>query len=90
MGAWHKLKRIGSYVRTRWRSTDPDSYFQYKRGRERERKQSERGRENVERAAERERKDVEREREYSEPYTAERIAEEPQTEAPGDDTSKPK
>ena len=90
MGAWHKLKRIGTYVRTRWRSTDSDSYFQYKRGRELERKQAEQGRENVERAAERERKDAEREREYSERYTAERTAEEPQTGAPRDDTSEPK
>jgi hypothetical protein len=89
VGAWDKLKNVGSYVRRRWRSTAPDSYFQYKRRRERARKQAERGREDAERAAERERHEAERRREYDERYTAERRAEEPQTEAPRNDTSKP-
>jgi hypothetical protein len=82
-GAWDKLKRVGSYVRMGWRSSDRDSYFQYKRGRERERKRAERGHENAERSAEHEREDAQREREYSKRYTAERTAEEPQTEPLG-------
>jgi hypothetical protein len=89
VGAWEKLRNAGSYVRARWRSHAPDSYFQYKRRRERERKQAQRGREDAERSAERERKQAERGREHAERYAAERTAEEPQTEAPRDDTSKP-
>jgi hypothetical protein len=89
VGAWDKLRNVGSYVRKRWRSHGPDSYVEYKRRRERERKQAERGREDAERSAERERQKTERGREYAERYTAERTAEESQTEAPRNDTSKP-
>jgi hypothetical protein len=89
MGAWDKLRKAGGYIR-RWRgSHGPDSYSQYKRGRERERKQAERGRESDERSAERERGEAERGREYEERYTAERTAEEPQGEAPRDDVRRP-
>jgi hypothetical protein len=88
MGAWDRLRKVGSDVLKRWRSRDPDSYFQYKRRRERERKQAERGRDDAERSAERQREEAERGREYGERYTAERAAEEPQTDAPRDDTSK--
>jgi hypothetical protein len=42
VGVGDKLKNIGTYVRKRWRSTDPDSYDHYRRGRERTRKQAER------------------------------------------------
>jgi hypothetical protein len=89
MGAWDRLRKVGGEVLKRWRSRDPDSYFQYKRRRERERKQAERGRDDAERSADRKREKAERGREYGERYTAERAAEEPQTEAPRDDTSKP-
>jgi hypothetical protein len=89
VGAWDKLRNVGNYVRQRWRSHGPDSYFQYKQRRERERKQAERGREDAERSAERERQKAERGREYAERYTAERTVEEPKTEAPRDDTNKP-
>jgi hypothetical protein len=89
VGAWDKLRNVGSYVRNRLRSHGPDGYFQYKRRRERERKQADRGREDAERSVERERQEAQRGREYEERYTAERRAEEPQTEAPRDDTSKP-
>jgi hypothetical protein len=89
MGAWDKLRKVGSYIRKRWRSRAPDSYSQYKRGRDRERKRAELGREYAERSADREREEAERGREYADRYTAERAAEEPQTEAPRDDTSKP-
>jgi hypothetical protein len=89
MGAWDKLRNIGNYLRTRWKSTDPDSYHQYRAGRERERKQAEQRREDAERSNEREREGAERERDYEERYTAERAAEEPRTEATRRDTSQP-
>jgi hypothetical protein len=84
-----KLRIIGNYMRTRWKSTDPDSYDQYSAGRERERKQGEQRREDVERSGERGREGAERERQQEERYTAERAAEEPRTEVPRRDTSQP-
>ena len=77
MGAWDKLRNIGNYVRRRWPSADPDSYYQYKGARERERKQTERTREQAERVDEQGRVSAERGRENEERYTAERVAEEP-------------
>ena len=88
MGVWDKLRNIADSVRKRWPSKDPDSYYQYRVGRDRERKQAERGREDAERSHERERKGADRAREYEERYAAERVAE-PGTEAPGRDTSQP-
>ena len=32
MGVWDKLRNVGSYVRKRWRSTDPDSYDRIQTG----------------------------------------------------------
>jgi hypothetical protein len=84
-----KLRKVGNFMRKGWRSTNPDSYSHYKRGRERERKQEERGREQADRSAELDRKEVKRGREYEERYAAERAAEEPQTESPRDDMGKP-
>jgi hypothetical protein len=89
VGVLDKLRKVGNYVRKGWRSTAPDSYFQYRRGRERQRKQAERGRQDADRSAELEREEVQRGREYEERYAAERAVEEPQTEPPRDDTSKP-
>jgi hypothetical protein len=89
MGVLDKLRKVGNYVRKGWRPTGPDSYFQYKRGRERQRKEAERGREDADRSAELEREEVQRGREYEERYAAERAAKEPQTEAPRDDTTEP-
>ena len=89
MGVLDKLRKVGNYVRRGWRSTAPDSYFQYRRGRERERKEAERGRKDADRSAELEREEVQRGREYEERYAAERAAEESQTEAPRDDMSRP-
>ena len=89
MGVFGKLRKVGNYVRKGWQSTGPNSYSQYKRGRERERKQKERGREQADRSAELDRKEVKRGREYEERYAAERAAEEPQTETPRDDMGKP-
>jgi hypothetical protein len=77
MGVRDKLRNVGCYVRKRWRSTDPDSYDQYKQGRERERKHIEQRREHEERRGEQEREEVKRGRGYEERYLAERAAEEP-------------
>lgn len=87
MGVGDKLRKVGNYVRKRWRSTGADSYDHYKRGRERERKQAEQSRERDERHGEQEREGAERGREYEERYRAERAAAEPRSEAPRDDTS---
>jgi hypothetical protein len=89
MGVWDTLRNIANKVRAQWRSTDPDSYDQYRAGRERERTQAEQRREQAERSGEREREGVERGREYDERYTAERVEEGPQTETPRRDTSQP-
>jgi hypothetical protein len=89
MGVRDKLRNIADSVRKRWASKDPDSYYQYRAGRERERKQAEQGRDDAERSGERERERADRAREYEERYTAERVAEEPRTEAPDPDTSQP-
>jgi hypothetical protein len=89
VGAGDRLKSIGKYIRTRWRSTDPDSYDRYRRGRERKRKQAEQMHEDAERHDEQDREEAERGREYEERYRAERAAEEPRTEAPPGDASHP-
>jgi hypothetical protein len=75
-----RLKIIGKYVRKRRRSTDPDSYDYYRRGRERTRKQAEHTREAAERQGEQERETAERGREYVERYKAERAAAEKKEE----------
>ena len=77
MGVWDRLRDIGNYIGRRWPSGDPDSYYQYRATRERERKQTERTREQAERDDERGRVSAERERGHEERYTAERVAEEP-------------
>jgi hypothetical protein len=84
-----KLRKVGSYVRKGWSSTNPDSYSYYKRGRERQRKQAERSRAEADRSAELEREEVQRGRKYEERYAAERAAEDSQTGSPRDDTGKP-
>ena len=83
------LRNIVNYVRTLWRPTGPDSYHRYRAGRERQRKQAEHGREQAERAGERTREEVQRAREYEERYAAEHATEEPRTDVPHRDTSKP-
>jgi hypothetical protein len=74
VGAGDKLKNIGTYLRKRWRSTDPDSYDHYRRRREHSRKQAEHTRQTAERRREQEREDAERGREYADRYWAERTA----------------
>ena len=83
-----KLRKVGNYLRKGWSSRDPDSYSHYKRGRERQRKEAEQGRKYADRSAALEHERAERVREHEERYAAERAAEEPQTEAPRNDTSK--
>ena len=80
MGVADKLKNIGQQVRARWRSTDPDSYDHYRRGRERTRKQADHTREAAERRGDHDRQDAERGREYVERYSAERAAAEKKEE----------
>ncbi len=80
MGVGDKLKNIGKYARKRWRSTNPDSYDHYKRGRERTRKEAEHTREAAERLGEQKREDAERGQEYVERYKAERAAAEKEEE----------
>jgi hypothetical protein len=87
MGVRDKLRNIGNYVRTRWKSSDPHSYDQYRAERERERKQGEQSREHAARSGEREHEAAERGREYEERYAAEHAAEEPRTDVPHRDTS---
>ena len=89
MGAGDRLKNLGRYVRKRWRAADPDSYDQYRRGRERTRKQAEQTRENAVRQGEQERVEAEREHDYAERYEAERAAEEPPTEVRRRETGHP-
>ena len=84
-----ELRKVGNFMRKGWRSTNPDSYSHYKRGRERQRKDAERGSKDADRSAELRREEARRGREYEERYSAERAAEEPQTEAPRDDMGKP-
>ena len=69
MGLWDKLMKARNYVRER---RGPDSYIQYKRKRQDERKASQQGRERAWDYTQRERGAAERGREYEERYTAER------------------
>ena len=89
MGVLDKLREVGNYVRNGWSSRGPDSYFRYKRDHERQRKRSAREHEDVDRSAALEREEVRRGHEYEDRYAAERAAEEPQSEAPRDEASKP-
>jgi hypothetical protein len=84
MGVFDKLRRVGNYVRRGWPSMSPDSYFQYKQGRDRQRKQTEQARKAADRSADLEHKEAQRVRGYEKRYAAERKAE----EARQDDTSK--
>ena len=69
MGLSDKLRRARDYVRKR---RGPDSYFQFKRKREGERKGAEQDRERARDDVERERGEAERGREYEERYAADR------------------
>jgi hypothetical protein len=89
MSVLDKLRKVGNGIREGWRSTRPDSYFRYKRDHEHERKQAARKHEDADHSAELEREEKQRGREYEERYAAERAAEEPQSQAPPDDTGKP-
>jgi hypothetical protein len=69
MGLWDKVRNVRNYIRKR---RGPDSYFQYKRKREDERKGAEQARQRARDHAERERGEADRGREYEERYTADR------------------
>jgi hypothetical protein len=89
MRMFDKLRSVGNSIRKGWRSTRPDSYSQYRRGRERDRKQADREREDTDRSAGLEREEARRKREYEERYADERSAKESQAETPPDDAGKP-
>jgi hypothetical protein len=72
MGLWGKLGQVSSYVRRLRRSLGPDSYFQYRRGREYERKHARQEAERTTDAAEHKRREAERARQYDERYATER------------------
>ena len=72
MGLWEKLRQAGTYLRKLRQSRGPDSYFQYKRGRDYERKQAKDARERAKDSAEGEREATERGREHQERYARER------------------
>jgi hypothetical protein len=67
-----KLGQVSSYVRKLRLSLGPDSYFQYKRRRESQRKRAAHEREQATDAAERKRRDAERRGEYDKRYAGER------------------
>jgi len=80
MGLRDKLRQASDSLRKLRLSLGPDSYFQYKRGRKRERKQADHARERAKDFAEREREEEGRGREYEERYRHERegdVAREP-------------
>jgi hypothetical protein len=89
MGIGDRLKNLGTSVREAWRSKDPNSYFQYKRGRERKRSQDEQWREDADRRDQEKREVEKRGHEYEERYRAERAAEASPTEPPRNDQSRP-
>ena len=72
MGVRDKLRRASDYLRKLRLSRGPDSYFQYKRGRNYERKEADHAREQARESTDREREKAQREREYEERYTRER------------------
>jgi hypothetical protein len=76
MGLWDKLRQVSNYLRKLRLSLGPDSYFQYKREREYQRKQEDHAREDAKDSDEREHAEAERDakrgRDYEERYTRER------------------
>jgi hypothetical protein len=72
MGLWDKPRQASNYLRKLRLSLGPDSYSEYKRGREYERVRADHVREDAKDSAERDREKAERERGYEERYTRER------------------
>jgi hypothetical protein len=72
MGLWDKLKQASSSLRKLRLSRGPDSYFQYKLGRDSDRKEADRAAEWKRDEAERGRQKAKREHGYEERYTRER------------------
>jgi hypothetical protein len=72
MGLGDKLRQASKSLRKLRLSRGPDSYFQYKLGREHKRKEAEHAREGEREELERRRETAERERGYDERYTRER------------------
>jgi hypothetical protein len=72
MGLWDRLGQVSSYLRKLRLSLGPGSYFQYRRGREYERKRAEHESDRATDSAARKRGEAERERGYDERYAGER------------------
>jgi hypothetical protein len=72
MGLFDKLRQGSNYLLKLRSSLGPDSYSQYKRERNYERRQTDHAREHAEDSAEREREGAARGREYEERYARER------------------
>jgi hypothetical protein len=72
MGLGDKLKNLTHSARKLRRSLGPDSYFQYKRRRDYERKEEEHQRERAQGRAEQEREEAARGRGYEARYSADR------------------
>jgi hypothetical protein len=89
MGVGDKPRKVGNYLRKRWRSTGPDSYYRYKRGREHERKQAEQRREHDERHGEQEREETERGMNIRRALSGSARSRGPARETPRSDPSQP-
>ena len=72
MGLWDRLRQASDRLRKLRLSHGPDSYFQYKLGRESERREADQSAEWAREKAERGRDKATRERGYEERYTRER------------------
>ena len=75
MGLRDKLRQATAYLRKLPSSVGPDSYSDYRREREQERKHADRVREHAQDSADLEREKADRERRYEERYARERDGE---------------
>ena len=71
MGLGDKLRQGSNYLRKLWLSRGPDSYFQYKLGRDVKRREADHAAEHEREEAEHGREKAERERGYDERYARE-------------------
>ena len=72
MGLWDKLSEASDYLRKLRLSRGPDSYFQYKLGRDSERREADQSADAAREREEQGREKAKRERGYEERYTHER------------------
>ena len=72
MASWDKLRQSRDYLRELRRSARSDSYYQYKRGRDRARGEADDARQHAEDSREHEHQKAERDRGYEARYSRER------------------